>query len=80
MIISLVALIDTGNIISFQVAADIVAVNTYISIITKLGANHYFIRQSVSSQWSLWPFNQQLVCLCAAMVLQCSVAMVVTLR
>jgi len=84
MIISLVALIATGNIISFQVAADIVAVNTYISIITKLGAklgaNHYFIRQSVSSQWSLWPFNQQLVCLCAAMVLQCRVAMVVTLR
>lgn len=55
MIISLVAQIYNGDITSFQVAADIVAVNTYISIITKLGANHYFVRQSVSSQWSLWP-------------------------
>lgn len=53
MIISLVALIDTKDIISFQVAADIVAVNTYISIIIELGANHYFIRQSVSGHSGL---------------------------
>lgn len=44
MIISLVALIDTRDINSFEVAADIVAVNTYASTITKLECKSFLYK------------------------------------